>query len=620
MLLSLAACGGGGGGAGPTPSANQDLPNPEVGPAKKIVHLAGTPGAVVALFPNGNVYFSPDGFNLGGGGATIRAYNGDLQVTDIVPAGTGVDALFSDGRVFFSPDGQNLGGGGGTVLAYGGGPTVTGLVRVGTGVDAIFTGASGPSFSTMSANAQVYYSPDGRSLGGGGHSVLVYAGSDSVEQIVPIGPGDAVVTLLSNQAAYYSPNNRNLGGGGSTVHASGQPVVQLVKVGGGVLAEFAGGVVHLSPDGTKLDAGVAVPSWVQLPDGPFAPRDSVHGAAFAGRLWFSGGFADPANADSCFTTCSFFDLWSSSDATGTSWNGTPAFATATTPNPRDTDAIVHDGVPDVPPPADFYDAYAALIVWNGQLTAIGATVWRSADGVTWLRNNQADGTAVRGPLPVRATENTRAVILNGALFVLQPDSGEVYRSIDPNAGVWTDLGAVPGFPPRCGAAAFIAQGKIWIEGGGACDYSQVYNDMWSSVDGITWTQSATHAAWHARMWPCVAVSPDGVVWMATGYAPSDWTNTSGVPMVRYGANHAGVWYSKNGTDWRQFKPDFGSGLPDDGGLEPRHAPTCFVTGSPPDGMKLLIIAGSGGPSPNGFNARVLNSIRQVGVPAASLLP
>jgi hypothetical protein len=598
----------------------QGLSNPEVGPAKKIVAVPGTPGAVVALFPDGNAYYSPDGFNLGGGGATILAYKGDLQIINIVPVGSGVDTLFADGTVFFSTDGRNLGGGGGTVLANGGALKVTALVKVGTGVDAILSSASGPYFSTTPNRAQVYYSPDGRNLGGGGHSVLVYAGSESIAQIVAMGPGDEVVTLLSNQEAYYSPNNRNLGGGGSTMHASAEPILQLVKVGGGVLAEFAGSVVRLSPDGTKLDAGVAVPAWVQLPEGPFAPRDSVHGAAFAGRLWFSGGFADPANADSCFTTCSFFDLWSSRDATGTSWNSAPAFATATTPNPRDTDAIVHNGVPDVPPPADFYDAYAALIVWNVQLTAIGATVWRSADGVTWLRNNQADGSAVPGPLPVRATENTRAVILNGALFVLQPDSGEVYRSIDPNAAVWTDLGVVPGFAPRCGAAVFTAQGKIWIEGGGACDYSHVYHDMWSSADGVNWTLSPAPAAWPARMWPCIATGPDGITWLATGYAPTDWTNTSGVPVVRYGANHSDLWYSRNGSDWRQFKARLGSGLPDDGLLEPRHAPTCYVTGDPAAGMKLLIVAGSGGRDQNGFNARVLNSVRSLPVPAADALP
>jgi len=180
------------------------------------------------------------------------------------------------------------------------------------------------------------------------------------------------------------------------------------------------------------------------------------------------------------------------------------------------------------------------------------------------------------------------------------------------------LGAIPGFTPRCGAAVFTMLGKIWIEGGGACDYSRVYHDMWSSPDGLTWTQSATPAAWSARMWPCVATSADGLVWLATGYAPTDWNNTTGV-LVRYGANHSDAWYSRDGSNWKQFKADLGSGLPDDGKLEPRHASTCFVTGDAATGMKLLIIAGSGGSDPNGLNARVLNSIRSLSLPAAASL-
>jgi hypothetical protein len=559
---------------------------------------------VVALFPDGRAFYSPDGFNLGGGGSTRLAYVGASLITDIVPVAGGIDTLFSDGSVYFSPDGRDLGGGGSTVRAAD--APVAALTAVGGGVDAL-----------LADRRRVIFSPNGLNLPGGGFNTYVYAQVRKVLQIVPTGAGAAVVTLLEDGTAFYSPDNRHLGGGGNTIPATpaDMPVMRLVKVGGGVLAEFNGGDVHLSPDGMNLAAGIDVPAWESLGNGPFAARDSAHGAAFASQLWVSGGFADPGG-NSCSSTCSFFDLWSSTDLSGTSWNSNPSFATATVPNPRDTDP----GSDEVPPPTDFYDAYAAVVEWNGQLAAIGATVWRSADGVTWLRNNQADGTAIPGPLPLRATENTRAVVLNGALYLLQPDSGEVFRSTDTNAQTWTDLGPIPGFTPRCGAAAFTLQGKIWLEGGGACDYSQVYNDMWSSADGVTWTQSATPAAWHARMWACAAVSPDGVAWLSTGYAPSDWNDTSGAPVVRYGANHAGVWYSKNGSDWRQYKADFGSGLPDDGGLEPRHAPTCFVTGAPPDDMKLLIIAGSGGGDPNGFNARVLNSIRQVGVPAASLLP
>jgi hypothetical protein len=614
-LLGFASCGGGDGSSPvtTTPGASLSLVTTpaEIGPATKVVPVGANSGAVVALFPDGTAYYSPDGFNLGGGGSTTVAYKGALQVTDVVPVHGGVDALLSDGSVYFSPDGKNLGGGSPVVSAHAGSLSVASLIQVGTGVDAVFAGG-GP----------VYYSPDGVNLMGDGHSVLIYAGGSPVVQIVPVGPGDAVVTLFADGAAYYSPLNRNLrGGGNGTVEAaSARQITRLVKISGGVLAEVTAGGVHLSTDGKQLTAGASVAAWASPANAPLPARDSAHGAAFGGRLWVSGGFADPDNDNDCFSTCSYFDLWSTTDLTGAAWNARPDFATATTPNPRDTDPVVNGGVPDPPPPTDFYDAYAALEVWNGQLTAIGATVWRSADGVTWSRNNLADGvTAAPGPVPGRATENTRAAALGDALFVVQPDSGEVYRSSDANAAAWSDLGAIPGFAPRCGAAVFALQGKIWIEGGGACDYTQVYHDIWSSPDGVHWTQAASPAAWPARMWPCVTVSADGVAWLATGYWPTDWNNVVGIT-VRYGANHSDVWYSLDGSDWKQFKADVGSGLADDGKLEPRHAPTCFVTGDASSGMKLMIVAGSGGRDPNGFNARVLSSVRSLSVPAANLLP
>ena len=545
-----------------------------------------------------------------------------MQVINVVAVGAGIDALFSDGTVFFSPDGMNLGGGGSTVSAYTGATKIASLTSVAGGVDVVFTGSGG-----------AYFSPDGLNLGGGGASVSIYAGTRNILNLVPVGPNDGVVTLFQGGFAYSSPDNRDIGGGGTTVSAlslvrNHSHHTALVQIGGGVLTEFANGDVYLSSDGRNLAGGgatIRVAAWnATISNGPFQPRDSAHGAEFAGHLWLSGGFDDPTNTASCFSTCSYFNLWSSTDLTGTSWNGTPSFATATSPDPRDATPVVNNGVQDAPVPTDFYDSYSPIVVWNSSLFAIGSTVWSSPNGTTWARQNLADGvTAAPGPIvPIlpRATENSRAMQLGASLFFLQPDEGEVYSTTDPNAVSWTDLGAIPGFTPRCGAAAFVLLGKLWIEGGGACDYSQTYHDVWSSPDGINWTQSVTPAAWSARMWPCIAAGTDGIVWLVGGYAPTDWNDTDGVVTVRYGANHSDAWYSKDGVNWRQFKADNGSGLTDGDTLEPRHAATCFVAqGSPATTESLVVIGGSAGSNPAATQA-VSNSIRTLSLPAASILP
>jgi hypothetical protein len=460
-------------------------------------------------------------------------------------------------------------------------------------------------------------------------SVRIYDGADEILQIVPVGGGDAVVTLFQGGSAFYSPNNRDLGGGGTTVAAAPSarsPITRLVKAGGGVLTEFAGGEVYLSPDGQNLGGGgatVFVPAWdAAVVNGPFGPRDSAAGAIFAGHLWLSGGFHGATGTDSCFSTCSYFDLWSSPDSTGAQWNSAPTFATATLPNPRDASPVVNNGVQDVPVPTDFYDAYSPIVVWNNRLWAIGGSVWSSADGVTWARQNLADGvTAAPGPAALRAGEDSRAVALGASLFFLQPDAAAVFSTTDPNAVSWTDLGPIPGFTPRCGATVFVLLGKIWIEGGGACDYSQTFNDIWSSADGINWNHSPTDAAWPARMWPCVAPGNDGIIWLVGGYAPTDWNNANGTTTVRYGANHSDAWYSKDGADWKQFKADNGSALPDGTTLEPRHAATCYVAGAGGASAKsLVVIGGTGASDPNDANARVISSIRTLPLPATAALP
>jgi hypothetical protein len=626
VLTSLTSCGGSKQQAAATASLISDgtgekisATGPESGPPTKIIGVPGNAGAVVALFPDGRAFYSPDGFNLGGGGSTVSANGGNsFKVIDIRAVNAGVDALLSDGSAYFSPDGMNLGGGGSTVHAYSGTSKIASLSSVGSGIDVVFANGGG-----------AFYSPDGLNLGGGGTSVSIYSGQGEILQIVPVGTGDAVVTLFHGGSAFFSPNNRDIGGGGSTVAAAPSAhssITGLVEVGGGVLTVFANGEVYLSPDGQNLAGGgatVLVPAWdTSLANGPFAPRDSAAGTQFAGHLWLSGGYNNPTYTDSCFATCSFFDLWSSTDSTGTSWNSTPSFATATSPNPRDASAVTNNGVQDVPVPTDFYDAYSPIVVWNSRLWAIGRTVWSSSDGVTWDRQNLADGvTAAPGPAPLRAGENSRAVVLGASLFFLQPDAGAVFSTTDPNAVSWTSLGTIPGFTPRCGAAVFVLLGKIWIEGGGACDYSQTFNDIWSSADGVTWTHSALDARWSARMWPCVASGSDGIMWLAGGYAPTDWNDASGTVTVRYGANHSDVWYSKDGVNWRQLKADNGSALPDGTALEPRHAPTCYVAaGSSAGTNSLVVIGGTSSPNPDGASAAVVNSIRALPLPATAALP
>ncbi len=173
------------------------------------------------------------------------------------------------------------------------------------------------------------------------------------------------------------------------------------------------------------------------------------------------------------------------------------------------------------------------------------------------------------------------------------------------------------FLPRCASGVKYALNKFWILGGGACDYSAVYNDVWSSSDGLVWDRASQLAAWSPRMWPCVAIDIYSTFWLIGGFG--DYSRFG-----LYTQNMADVWYSKDGVNWKQYKPAVGSGFPDDGVYQPRHAPTCYVR---PDTNTLIIAAGKGGTNANnlldatnGDYAIMRDDVISLQLPSQSQLP
>jgi hypothetical protein len=164
---------------------------------------------VLTAFSGGGVYFSADGMNVGenAGNTTLR-YQGPPYVVAIAESdmacyppncarARGVLAAFSTGEIYFSPDGQNLHGGGNSVLVYGGTQMATALAPYQGGVLAAFSGGA------------VYFSPDGLNLGGGGNTIRVYyqGGSPICLALMPYGCG--VIVAFSDGAIYFRPDGRN---------------------------------------------------------------------------------------------------------------------------------------------------------------------------------------------------------------------------------------------------------------------------------------------------------------------------------------------------------------------------------------------------------------------------
>jgi hypothetical protein len=62
--------------------------------------------------------------------------------------------------------------------------------------------------------------------------------------------------------------------------------------------------------------------------------------------------------------------------------------------------------------------------------------------------------------------------------------------------IWQKITDQAPWPERWQHAACVHDGKIYVLGGWGDRY---LNDVWSSPDGINWTQECAEAPWKARM-------------------------------------------------------------------------------------------------------------------------
>ncbi len=132
----------------------------------------------------------------------------------MLPYNGGVTAAFANGPVYFSPNGRDVGGGGNTRQVYSGTQTAVGMLEYNGGIFTAFSGRS------------IYFSPTGQNLGGGGNTMRVYPVGQQVARALTgmVRYNGGVITALYNQfsvtlepsTAFFSPDGRNLGGDGST--------------------------------------------------------------------------------------------------------------------------------------------------------------------------------------------------------------------------------------------------------------------------------------------------------------------------------------------------------------------------------------------------------------------
>ena len=192
------------------------------------------------------------------------------------------------------------------------------------------------------------------------------------------------------------------------------------------------------------------------------------------------------------------------------------------------------------------------VVHRGRLVLLGGSidnntyyndVWSSADGVTWRKdkaNNNADWAA---------RDEHQAVVHNGRMYVMGGEKGitnddylnDVWSSADGNSWMLVTMSAAWG--GRYEHQAVSHNGRLYVLGGRRYkDRSHTYyNDVWSSVDGQSWSFEGD-AAWAKRA-SHSAVSHNGRLYVMGGHDGS--------------SRRGDVWSSADGKSWRQEKPNNG---------------------------------------------------------------
>jgi len=206
-------------------------------------------------------------------------------------------------------------------------------------------------------------------------------------------------------------------------------------------------------------------------------------------------------------------------------------------------------------------------VYNNRLWVIGGAtadgtneVWDSANGVTWTRRLTDDATPPASQFKQRLHHavavlgtgaGARLWLVGGEFF--DSDTGEttVFNDVWNSADgiTWTKQVASAPFGPRTGHQLLSYNNKLWLLGGANLvdDQPVLYDDIWSSVDGINWVNESVVVSFFPRYRHAAAVF-DGKMVVAVGWGQNAlgqtgklndvWTSTNGVTWVRQIENAA----------------------------------------------------------------------------------
>ena len=304
---------------------------------------------------------------------------------------------------------------------------------------------------------------------------------------------------------------------------------------------------------------------------PFSPRYEHTAFVANNKLWVMGGQGHTAGVDGAPSA----DAWSTTDGITWTLEHTSGLARSF------VSSVVQETVPsratliggiqigysnnvwqttngtdwlEQSTHAQFSSGMHYAVEFNGQLWVAGGSandgalngmvsnaIWRSSDGLNW--SQVATSAAI---FPPRTGHTLTA--FNNQLWVIggfdnaanlggtNTAMNDIWSSSD---GItWTQHTPAGGtvFSPREGHDATVFGGKLWVIGGTGA--SGDLNDVWSSIDGTTWVNSTANAAFSARSAHRVIIF-NNAMWLIAGGTATGLSD---------------VWTSTDGVSWTQAQP------------------------------------------------------------------
>jgi len=162
----------------------------------------------------------------------------------------------------------------------------------------------------------------------------------------------------------------------------------------------------------------------------------------------------------------------------------------------------------------------------------------NAETINWAQATSNALTPARG---------TTTVVFQNKIWAIggQDSNGNLLNDVwSSSDGVnWTQVTASASWSPRADHTVVVFNNKMWLMGGSTISgtwMSGKANDVWYSSDGINWTQAVASAPWQGR-YRHTSVVFDNKIWVIGGGTNGGgWLND--------------IWYSSDGINWTQSTP------------------------------------------------------------------